>query len=42
MIKKFYRQQYTIQDIKDFIKNNDIKNYTIYSKPVYFELEYKK
>ena len=42
MKKKFYRQQYTFQDIKDYIKNNNIKEYILYKSPIYFELEYKK
>ena len=41
-IKKFYRQQYSLQEVKDFIKFNDIKNYTIHRTSIYYELEYKK
>ena len=41
-IKKFYRQQYSIQDIKDFIRLNKIQEYSINRSKLYFELEYKK
>jgi hypothetical protein len=41
-IKKFYRQHYSIQDIKDFIRNNKIVEYSIHRSSLYYELEYKR
>jgi len=41
-IKKFYRQHYSIQDIKDFIRKNKINEYSIHRLSNYYELEYKK
>jgi hypothetical protein len=41
-IKKFYRQHYSIQDIKDYVRSNSINEYSIHRTRVYYELEYKR